>query len=1666
MQFNPLPLLAVKLELDNLLGQVSRDLEIYFAAPEANREALQSAFVEFHRICDMLQALPLDGVMAFCGEIEAGLQESLAGMLPPSSVCRSTLQNALLALAHHLDTLADGANRPALCLFPQYQELRQVRGIEMAFEVDLFFPDLQVELPPSVLAQPPGDAPQAHINAERGKYQAALLKWMRQDNPIGALQSMRSAVQTVMECMPQNQQRAFWWVASALLDCMIYQGLSSEQDAKKLLSRIDLQMKLLSDGQFADPQDSLREMLYLIARNDGVSNTVSEVKRVYALESYLPQAGALPVIETEQVLESMRAQLEKAKESWEECVRVGLAAPEFSGHLERLVYLAEQLDHNTLQHLCQQIQDVVSQERSIEQIQHIALDMAMALLLLGSGIGHYRQLGGEFHKQVRILVQRLQAAIVYAAQDENKLADLVSLYCGMEGPGVMATLLGEIQINLQHIELGLKSFPGNTCKHAALTQYGLLLHQVLGGLHMLSLDQPEQLLRLLRKAVEYFAAGGSPTQGEIHTVVEALNALQAYVHGLAHENKSDSAVLDTALQDMQALQQALFKKIPEIQQTQDTAAQTVAANALWEGDELLEVFLEEAQEVLDSMRANLEILQLQPDSHEPLVIIRRGFHTLKGSGRMVGLADLAEVAWAVERAMNKWLQENKHATPGLLKFILGAETAFKGWVDTLRTQGNTQVEAGELIKAAQQIEAGAEAVPVVQPDKLVSISAPSEISVALAATEPEQKLEPEPELEHKPEQPPPAVGIAALSPSQFGIAMEEAAQHVASLMWHLTELRESAHPAVSNDFLQEAYTLAVISRTMGFTPTAELAYALEQWLEAHVGHPLALSNAQLSLLERTVAVLDDMDMAARNRQELKAQPELIARLQADRELAGQVKASQPAPEISLPKTFLAESSAVQQRIVQDDVDEHLLPIFLEEASDIFPHIGSNMRAWREKPENKALGRSLHRILHTLKGSARMAGAMHMGDLTHRMEECVVQAMSQTQHDMAVHDELDDYFDRIGNALEQLRSEKFLADQAAAPAVPQDAAQYISDASAKHAMLRVRSGTVERLVNGAGEISATRTRIEAELRNFKTGLLELAESVNRLRAQLREVEIQAEGQMQARISLSENTAEKFDPLEFDRFTRLQELTRFMNESVHDVLTVQQILLKNLDEASAALSTQTYLNRELQQNLMAIRMVPFTSISERLYRIVRQTCKELGKKARLELHGDEVELDRSMLDRITAPLEHMLRNAIAHGLESPPQRERMGKPPIGVISLSLHQEDNEVIFEFSDDGAGINLARLRQKAVELGMLQADENMGDEQVMQLIFAPGVTTATEVTEVSGRGIGMDVVRSEITALGGRIEVSSKREKGTRFISHLPLTLAAIQALLVRAGQAVHAIPSSVVEQVQQVKPAALKAIYRQGCVEWKGRQYPLHYLPRLLGNEECVPTSHPYNRILLLHSSEQRLAVHVDDLIGTQEIVFKNMGPQLAHLSGIAGATVLGNGNVALILNPVQLVQRFMSTRKTTKAAAVEPTPAPPLVMVVDDSLTVRKITSRLLVRAGYHVATAKDGVDALEQLGEISPSIILLDIEMPRMDGFELATHLRSDPKTQHLPIIMITSRTAEKHRAYAHELGVNAYLGKPYQEEELLQYIAAMSTASISAPASNTAQLLNPQTLPIS
>jgi len=1059
-------------------------------------------------------------------------------------------------------------------------------------------------------------------------------------------------------------------------------------------------------------------------------------------------------------------------------------------------------------------------------------------------------------------------------------------------------------------------------------------------------------------------------------------------------------------------------------------------------EELLDIFLEEAEEVLSNINAALPSCRNQPGNQEALTVIRRGFHTLKGSGRMVGLDDLAEIAWEIEQTMNCWLENRLSATPSLLELIGTASNAFSAWVTRLKSRQEIRVDPAAIVPLAQQLRK--------DPG---SGTAPS----AVAATETKTGERAQAETEAVSAEADVQIGDVQMPRRFYDIYLKEAQQHLAVLETELKLWRDRPGSRASDELMRAAHTLASISRTTKLEGVADLCSALERCLPN--AHLFSRQN-EVESVSAAVSKLREMLTCVSNRQPTA---------NADRELAGLMSLSHrqeplPTSDIAAPaEPAPAFASAVadaqitrgaathektERRVIRDDIDPQLLQIFLEEAAELLPMIGTDLRDWKAAPEDVKILQSLRRALHTFKGGARMAGVMRLGELAHLMESRVEEIIESGAPSKDLIEGLESQLDHLSEGVERLHGDAHAIEQAAQPAamaavgareVAPAAGVTLPLASAS-VMLRINADALDRMINEAGEIGVTRARMESELIAINQSMRELGISVARLREQLREMEVQADSQIQSRMSSVDASKPDYDPLEFDRYTRFQELTRMMAEGLHDVTSIQQALLKNLGEVDVAVQQQTRINRGLQQGLMGTRTVPFSHLNERLYRIVRQTARELEKKANLEIRDNRVELDRSVLEKISAPLEHMLRNAVGHGLENPDQRRAAGKPEIGEISITLRQENNEIAIIVSDDGAGLNLARLRQKGLEKELLQPGGEETDEELIEMIFAPGFSTAEDITEVSGRGVGMDVVRSDIAALGGRVEIQTADGKGTTFTIYVPLTLAVTRVVLVRGGEGLFAISSAMVEHILRLKPAALARVYEQGQVEFQDNPYPVHFLQHLLGHEDRAAEPQNYSSILLLRSGVQRIALHVDELLGNQEIVVKNVNPQLARVPGVTGATVLGDGKIVLIVNPVVLSQRQRAVTRASAPQLLPVKPAARTVMIVDDSITVRKITGRLLEREGYQVIAAKDGVDALEQIKETLPDIMLVDIEMPRMDGFELARNIRHDPRTAGIPIVIISSRFVEKHRSHAEEIGVNAFLGKPYEESQLLEQIS--------------------------
>ncbi|MFN3630127.1 MAG: ATP-binding protein, partial [Casimicrobiaceae bacterium] len=776
-------------------------------------------------------------------------------------------------------------------------------------------------------------------------------------------------------------------------------------------------------------------------------------------------------------------------------------------------------------------------------------------------------------------------------------------------------------------------------------------------------------------------------------------------------------------------------------------------------------------------------------------------------------------------------------------------------------------------------------------------------------------------------------------------------------------------------------------------------------------------------------------------------------------------ATSAAPAVFAP----AETDSVDPLIdVRDEVDEQVMPLFLEEAQELFPAATEQARMMRAAPADAAARAAIKRTLHTLKGSARMAGAMRLGEITHLLETRIIEAPAHPGPEFfdAVDEALDDVAflldrhsrDEHNVILPRYRTRASVekpehradapsepassqlaeadapavavepkpapASGAAASTVPEGpvaaaaalsatpaalagAAVAPAATMAETAFLRVRSDALETLADEAGEIAIARARIESELRDLKTGLLDLTSAVIRLRTQLRELEIQGETQIQSRL----DTASPFDPLEFDRYTRFQELTRSLAEAANDVATVQQNLLKNLADAESSLAAQMRLSRAVQLRLQSMRTVPFATVSDRLYRVLRQTAKELGKRANLDIRGGRIEIDRSVLERLAPVIEHLVRNALAHGIERAVERERAGKPITGELVLAVAQQGNEVVIELTDDGAGLPLAKIEARARALGLLAPDARVSEAELVELIFHAGFSTADAVSAIAGRGVGMDVVRSEVTALGGRVEVRTQAGRGTSFVLRVPLTLAVTQVLLVRTGDTAVGIPASLIETVRQVRTTECDAARLSGRLLHAGTQIPYFVLSSLYDKTPSDVADQRTRSVAILRSGDLVAAFELEAVIGNQEVVAKPYGPQLARVRGFAGLTVLGDGSIVILSNPLQLMpsaivpEQERAVRAATLATQTGPTvdagvplkpttaSAPsvesavadvarpdmlpptatseakaevspvaaevisirpdiaaqpsrtPLVLVVDDSLTVRKITTRLL-------------------------------------------------------------------------------------------------------------------------
>jgi len=1657
-EFDIGPLTWVKDEIDQALKSVLENLDA-FAANPSDTSVLKFSETHLFQVSGALDMVGLQGCKRICLELEKVVVKLEKSTFTSSPETIDVLKQSIQLLDHYLQNLLSGSPDLPLTLYPALKSIADLHG-ESVTESELFFPDTSIRAPKSL---PSDDVAEDQIpslvSKQRAAFQAALVQWLKTSSPQ-SLETMREALDNVQKAQKQAAQKTLWWLASVFTDVLAQKSIAEQNPVKLLCRQIDQQLRSLSQGNAKATGNLVRDLLFYIAQSAPITERVGQVKNLFELESLLPEAAdeanVVPVELSEEdiaVFKSLEEIVTNLKDSWSAIAEGGgKDLGEFVGYLDQAVIETQKLGESDLTHLLETLHGVmaVMQQEPEKYNEDTFVEVAASLNLMQDVLVNQQVYAAKAAQDMQTQNQRLQDLLSGGVPVE-------SIY-GVLDEGTLLAMAQQIKDALVIVEQSLDTFFRNPADRAPLSAVAKPLEQVVAAFDMLEMPTATKIAETSSKLVTYFNENRSlaleDAQTQFELMAESLSMLGFFVDDFPRIRPESLEALEGALSRLEASQPAEGTRVGSLAEGSHVVDVSEQLAVVAEADskktsvakkidpELLDIFVTEAEEVLASVAEHLQALRINNTDHAALKEVRRGYHTLKGSGRTVGLDALGEIAWAVEKLLNVVIDNDVVPSANQLTFIEKTNAAFSGWIAELQETGASEPSFIEWQAEAQALESGSsEQKPAAEA---------AEVLIG---------------------------GTRKISRTLFNIFLAEAKRHVESMKTERTALETKVQTAARSTLLRAAHTLASNAGATGFKHLSDLARSLENWLEVYSGEweakPLTLLTNVIQSLDdmlgkvealvepkRASALLTALRKATENATPAEAaveaateqseeKPLTVDDLSLPESLSVQAETEEPAkpttdvlPDIVFDEPSPESADAIQ---VSSPLDQELLSIFTEEARELVPQIGNELRAWRKAPDRGDHPDALQRALHTLKGSARMAGQSEMGNVVHGMEDRIIQALKRkvTAVDF---DEMFQDIDTIGALLEDLTGDGKTGRKAAATTVP------VGRAGNRRAQfLRLRADVLDRLINEAGEVSIARSRMEREMQAFKHFSLDLTESVFRLRNYLRELEIETESQMQSRMTLLQEAQEAFDPLEFDRFTRLQELTRMMAESVNDVSTIQNGLLLNLNETESALQQQNRMNRELQYGLMDVRMVPFSVISERMHRIVRQTAHELNKSVELSIDGESVDIDRSVLDKMGAPLEHLLRNSVGHGIEETAVRIKNRKPEIAKVQLEVRRENDEIIITVSDDGAGINLDKVREKAINNGLIQPDQETSEQSLMAVIFEPGFSTATDITQISGRGVGLDAVRGDITGLGGRIEVVNAPGQGATFIIYLPVTLSVAQVVLVRSAHHLYALPSIMVEQLQKLKPVPLAAAYEAKAINWADREYPIHYFGKLIGEADIEAEQQAYTPILLLRSGTNRIALHVDEIIGNQEVVMKPIGSQLARVPGITGATVMGDGNIVLIVNPVQMANREVIVVSHTRMVAAErDEDIKPTVMVVDDSLTMRKVLSRTLEREGYTVVTAKDGMDGLQILQETKPDIILLDIEMPRMDGFEFARNVRGDQVTAGIPIIMISSRTAEKHQSHAKELGVNAFLGKPVQDDDLLAEInVQLGKSAVSA-----------------
>ncbi|MBR9828525.1 MAG: response regulator [Oceanospirillales bacterium] len=783
------------------------------------------------------------------------------------------------------------------------------------------------------------------------------------------------------------------------------------------------------------------------------------------------------------------------------------------------------------------------------------------------------------------------------------------------------------------------------------------------------------------------------------------------------------------------------------------------------------------------------------------------------------------------------------------------------------------------------------------------------------------------------------------------------------------------------------------------------------------------------------------------------------------------------------ETATADEVALQ---VSSEIDPQLMEMLYDELPVLVEEFQQQLQAVLVDHEADAL-LSAQRAAHTIKGLANMAGIRGLANLTHHLEDilevltdakvfpgskltreltaasdCLAQMSESITEETDAPDNALHQLQQLMNWFYRLRTEGIEcadevlddADQAMPPQPVATTAPVKAVASApaadkpevdkEHAHIRVAVSILDNLFRIAGESST----LNAQLDDTLSQLRRLSRSNRERQRGVQKVLFDLEQQLQDHFTLNAHLNESdsdFDPLEMDRYNTMHTTLSQLQEAVADVREVDQETDHQLRHLAELHVRQSNLQDESLDNVLHTRQIAVKTISSRMQRIMRQACGTAGKQARLVIEGEDVLMDSQILNQLADPLMHIIRNAVDHGLETPHLRFEAGKDETGTLTISFSQRNGKVYVSCADDGAGINLTRVREIAEQKGLITADTVLNDREVQRLILVPGFSTRDEISQLSGRGIGMDVVYQQVTRMQGTLNIHSTTGAGSRFELSMPASSLLVHALLVRsAGGRVYALSSHTVEQSLLSIDGEFKQTDNGTRFITADGEYPAYALDTLMGEPKADYHGMRLHPVLLVNLDHgEKAAVMVREVLAHRELVFKPLGEYLPDIAGIPGVTILANGDVAPIVDlQARIIDRNSILRPAQEASEQAFELRLPHLLVVDDSLSARKTLATLLSDSGYQVTTAIDGLDALDKVRSDPPELILTDLEMPRMTGMELAAIIRNSKQFNTIPVIMITSRSTLKHRGEAEAAGVSAYLTKPWTEAGVLERVQSL------------------------